>query len=87
MPKRSRKPSPDPVRAAYEAVNQLTGSAPRPPKNPHAVALGRQGGRKGGPARARKLTKKQRSESARKAAEARWKVHHQQEEPDARDTD
>ena len=31
-------------------------------KNPHAVALGRLGGLKGGKARAKKLTKKQRSE-------------------------
>lgn len=38
-----------------------------------AVALGRKGGRKGGPARAAKLTAKQRSESARKAVQARWK--------------
>jgi hypothetical protein len=42
-------------------------------KNPAAVALGRLGGLKGGPARARKLSKEQRSEIARKAAEARWK--------------
>ncbi len=36
-------------------------------KNPHAVALGRLGGKKGGPARADKLTARERSESARKA--------------------
>ena len=41
-------------------------------RNPHAVALGRLGGLKGGKARAQKLTKKQRSEIARKAAQARW---------------
>jgi hypothetical protein len=41
-------------------------------KNLHAVALGRKGGRKGGPARAAKLTKEERTASARKAAEARW---------------
>jgi hypothetical protein len=41
-------------------------------KNPHAVALGRLGGLKGGKARASKLTKKQRSEIARKAAKTRW---------------
>ena len=41
-------------------------------KNPNAVALGRLGGLKGGKARAKKLTKKQRSEIARKAAIARW---------------
>ena len=42
-------------------------------KNPAAVALGRLGGIKGGTARAKSLTKEQRSEIARKAAEARWK--------------
>lgn len=41
-------------------------------KNPAAVALGRLGGRKGGPARAAKLTPEQRKEIARKAAAARW---------------
>lgn len=42
-------------------------------KDPAAVSLGRKGGLKGGVARARALTKKQRSEIARKAAKARWK--------------
>jgi|SRR5579862_6022901 len=41
-------------------------------KDPAAVALGRKGGKKGGPARAAILTPKQRSESARKAVQARW---------------
>ena len=41
-------------------------------KNPAAVALGRLGGKKGGPARAKKLSKKRRSEIAKKAAESRW---------------
>jgi len=41
-------------------------------KNAAAVALGQLGGLKGGNARARKLTREQRSESARKAATARW---------------
>ena len=41
-------------------------------KDPAAVALGRKGGRVGGPARAAKLTAAQRSESARKAVQARW---------------
>ena len=41
-------------------------------KNPAAVALGRKGGKKGGLARAAKLTPEQRSESARKAVQARW---------------
>lgn len=65
-------------------VNQLaklivdisTGDAPPDPdagKDPAAVALGRKGGLKGGPARAKKLTKKQRIASTKKAAAARWK--------------
>lgn len=42
-------------------------------KNPHAVALGRLGGLKGGKARASKLTPEQRKEIAKKAAQTRWK--------------
>jgi hypothetical protein len=42
-------------------------------KNPAAVALGRLGGLKGGPARAKNLTKKQLSDAGRKAVLARWK--------------
>ena len=42
-------------------------------KNPHAVALGRLGGLKGGKARANKLTDKQRRLIAIKAATTRWK--------------
>ena len=41
-------------------------------KNPHAVALGRLGGLKGGKARASKLTAEQRQDIARRAATARW---------------
>ena len=41
-------------------------------KNAAAVALGRKGGKKGGPARAAKMTAEERSESARKAVMARW---------------
>lgn len=41
-------------------------------KNPHAVALGRLGGLKGGKARMAPLTAKQRRELARKAVLARW---------------
>jgi hypothetical protein len=41
-------------------------------KNPAAVALGRKGGKIGGPARAASMTPEQRSESARKAVMARW---------------
>jgi len=42
-------------------------------KNAAAVALGRLGGLKGGKARAKALSAKQRSEIAKKAAQKRWK--------------
>jgi hypothetical protein len=51
------------------------GEAPDPvghAKNPHAAALGRLGGLKGGPARAARLTARERRDSARRAALARW---------------
>jgi hypothetical protein len=41
-------------------------------KNPHAVALGRLGGKVGGYARAEKLTASRRRGIAIKAAKARW---------------
>lgn len=41
-------------------------------KNAAAVALGKKGGLKGGPARAKALSSKRRSEIAKKAAAARW---------------
>jgi hypothetical protein len=45
----------------------------RTKKNPAAVALGKLGGLKGGPARMAKLSAKGRSELARKAVLARWR--------------
>ena len=42
-------------------------------RDPAAVALGRKGGLKGGKARWKGVSKKKRSEIARKAARARWK--------------
>jgi hypothetical protein len=50
------------------------GPKPEPPreKNPHAQALGRLGGSKGGKRRAEKLTSEERSDIARRAAIARW---------------
>jgi hypothetical protein len=41
-------------------------------KNPHAVALGRLGGLKGGKARTAKLSAEERRALARKAVLARW---------------
>lgn len=45
---------------------------PKAGKNPHAVALGKLGGPKGGKARAEKLSARKRSEIAKQAAVARW---------------
>ena len=45
---------------------------PNEGKNPHAVALGRLGGQKGGKARAKKLSKDQRRRIAVLAAKKRW---------------
>ena len=64
--------------AILEAVTgePAGGAAPEsdgPAKDPAAVALGRKGGLKGGPARAKKLGKKKLSAAAKKAARARWK--------------
>jgi hypothetical protein len=71
----SRKPkSPDLNRASFAIVEEATRSAKvDSEKNPAAVALGRLGGQKGGPARARKLSPKRRAAIAKKAAIARWK--------------
>ena len=49
-------------------------------KNSAAVALGRKGGLKGGPARAAKLSAEERSESARKAVLARWEQYRKKTE-------
>ena len=68
---RSRKLT-DPNELAAAIVAEAT-EEPGAGKNPHAVALGRLGGKKGGPARAKKLSAKWRSEIAKKAAEARWR--------------
>ena len=42
-------------------------------KNPHAVALGRKGGRKGGKARWEGVPPEERRKIARRAALARWR--------------
>jgi hypothetical protein len=55
-------------------------------KNPHAVALGRLGGLKGGKARTAKLTAEERRELARKAVNARWaKVREKAQQKDLPD--
>jgi hypothetical protein len=69
MPKRSSKRSrnEDVNETAFRVLREATGE-----KNPAAVALGRLGGLKGGPARAKKLSAKKRQQIARQAASARW---------------
>jgi hypothetical protein len=56
-----------------EIVGRRTACADR---NPHAAALGRLGGLKGGPARAARLSADRRREIARAAARTRWRVGH-----------
>jgi hypothetical protein len=60
-------------------MQEATGEAPKTPppserteKNADAVERGRKGGKKGGKARAAKLTADQREEIAQVAAAARW---------------
>ena len=83
MPKRSSNKRPaDLNRLAFSIVEEVTKepeSTPEAPaetyepgKNPHAAALGKLGGKKGGPARAAKLSPEQRKEIAMKDAQARW---------------
>ena len=81
MPKRSSKKRPptDVNQLAARIVAEATGDTPstngKPPtseKNPAAVALGKLGGKKGGPARAKKLSAKRRADIARTAARKRW---------------
>jgi hypothetical protein len=66
---------------AAAIVRMTTGQEPKPQdepdepdtRNPAAVALSALGASKGGKARAKSLTKKARSQIAKRAATARWK--------------
>ena len=81
MPDRSKRPR-DPNQLAHQVFLESIGESPKldpaapkavdPTKNPHAVALGRLGGLKGGVARAAALSPKKRSQIAAKAAAKRW---------------
>jgi hypothetical protein len=59
--------------APTERVQVLARRALADQANPHAAALGRMGGLKGGPARAAALSPKRRREIAQAAARARWR--------------
>ncbi len=77
MPDRSRKRPRDVNELARQIVDEATGEVPPEPspeegKDPAAVELGRRGGLKGGKARAERMSAEERSEAARKAAQARW---------------
>lgn len=67
MPKRS---STDFAQNALRVVEEAIGEPLT--KNPAAVALGKLGGQKGGPARAQALSAKRRTAIAKKAAKSRW---------------
>jgi hypothetical protein len=80
MPKRSseQKDTQELARSILDQIVPDAEPAAIPPpepvkeKNPAAVALGRLGGLKGGPARAAKLTDAQKHQIAANAAAARW---------------
>jgi len=72
-----KKKSSDVNMLASEIVAEATHEekpteTPTKEKNPAAVALGRLGGLKGGPARAKRLSSKKRKEIAQNAAKIRW---------------
>ena len=75
MPKRLRKMPRDINQLGKAIVDLTTGEIEPeelPQKNPHAVALGKLGGSKGGTQRAKNLSATKRKQIAKKAAKARW---------------
>ena len=73
-PKGEKRPA-DVIGAAIRVARIATGEEPEELKrkpDSAAAELGRRGGLKGGPARAKRLSAEQRSEAARKAVRARW---------------
>ena len=65
------------VNQLAKSILDLTTGEDKPeeidPVKQAAAILGRKGGLKGGPARAKKLSPERRKEIAKKAVEARWK--------------
>lgn len=84
MPKRTTKGKVSPLhrerdvnqmaRAVIEHVERM--AEEHPGKNPAAVALGRQGGLKGGRARMDSLSAEERKKLGQKGARARWGKSH-----------
>jgi len=84
MPRKKKDPGDrlDVNELGYRTIQAALGNMPKPlppeereekDKSKKAVERGRKGGKKGGPARAKKLTQEQREEAAQIAALARWK--------------
>lgn len=74
MTVRAKRPR-DANQLAKFIVDVATGEVedrPSEEKDPSAVERGRKGGKIGGKVRASRLTAEERSESARRAAQARW---------------
>lgn len=73
MAKKAKLPA-DTNKKAKSIVDLATGETPETTDEVKsaAAALGRLGGLKGGPARKKALTQKQRTAIAKKAAAARW---------------
>lgn len=74
MPKKVKLPA-DPNKKAKSILGIVTGETSMSEADQlkaAAAALGRKGGLKGGPARAKALSAKQRTEIAKKAAQKRW---------------
>jgi hypothetical protein len=65
------------LRVVEQAIGEKMDGSPLPDpdagKNPHAVALGKLGGAKGGTARAKALSPAKRKAIAKAAAKARWR--------------
>jgi hypothetical protein len=71
-PKGQKRPA-DVIGNAVKVMQIATGEAEEETSDDGKDKAAQALGRKGGAARARKLTKKQRSQIARKAAKARWR--------------
>ena len=73
--RRSIKPLPKDPNQLAAAIVKLSTEQEIPKRSPiseYLAAIGRKGGLKGGKARAKKLSAKQRKEIAKKAAHSRW---------------
>ncbi|MDF1696951.1 MAG: hypothetical protein P1U56_14005 [Saprospiraceae bacterium] len=72
-PKRPRDPNQKAKLIVDIATGEVKDVDPDEGKDPAAVSLGRKGGKKGGKARATKLSAEERKAIAKKAADSRWK--------------